>query len=597
MEALSPISVSWTQQLGSDLSVQEWLKKVKLEGFYVDEFSPAEVTYAWQDGMSYSHIRQSKTLLDLGIFVDKETGEVRAKPGFDFSKLPRHIIFTERTCNRRKLFSGEGRSKGRASLIIDSVDNPKFFSRDSIFFESKYFREAGFVLPRSIAMHQEGPKSLPLALVESGARLAKVQETTLDGRKYLLLELEDKDLNTRFYLDPACGYAVCRREEVTRSGQLAVISTASDFVQFRDPDIWLPRRCDVVYYTWRTIPDVITEKPLAKRTFVVGKIDKHPLPAERFSLRYSMPGTVVVDSTLPQAKQMPKGVLHYVVPADPGDLDAAIQAAADKKPFFPKGLQVSKIKSSVTLASLTEDQRGLIQSMVASSVNGRVAPVRAAVFDDETIGSDPSWMVSHLVDSESRGVGKVVNSADIRAGALDHFDIVVFPGGSGRQQARALGDKGRRAVEEFVRAGGGYVGICAGSWLATCKPSGSLGLINAKASGSVDYGWVKMELTEVGRSILGEFPGLVAAQYGGGPVFSPAGERDLPEYVSLAFYRTEPSNFKAQRRILMDTPAIVATRFGKGRVLLFSVHPEGLSELESLVKRAILSVAYDEQAK
>ena len=165
------------------------------------------------------------------------------------------------------------------------------------------------------------------------------------------------------------------------------------------------------------------------------------------------------------------------------------------------------------------------------------------------------------------------------------------------QQAAALGDKGRRAVLEFVRAGGGYVGICAGGWLATCKPSGSLALVNAKASGSTNFGFVKMELSDVGKSILGEVPGLPAAQYGGGPIFSPAGERDLPEYVPLAFYRTEVATYKTQERTLTDTPAIIAARFGKGRVLLFSVHPEGIKELETLVKRAVFSVARAEQTK
>ena len=106
-----------------------------------------------------------------------------------------------------------------------------------------------------------------------------------------------------------------------------------------------------------------------------------------------------------------------------------------------------------------------------------------------------------------------------------------------------------------------------------------------------------MELTDAGKSILGKFPDLVAATYGGGPIFSPAGEPDLPDYVPLAFYRTEEAMSKTQERTLVDTPAIIATRFGKGRVLLFSVHPEGISELEWVVKRAILSVAYDEQEK
>ena len=286
---MSPVSVAWTQQLGSDLPLAQWLKKVKLEAYYCDEFSPVEVTYAWQNGMSYENRRETKAALDRGIFRDKKTGQARAKPGFDFSTLPRVRFFTERACDQGKVFSVEENNKGGASLVIDSLDNPRFWEKNGIMFLPAYFREAGFVLPNTIATQRDGAKSLPLASLELGAKLSKVQQTRLDGRTCLLLELEDKDLSTRFYLDPSAGYALCRREEVTRAGRLALVSAMSDFVQFHHPDICLPKRCDVAYYAWRTLPGVITEKPLATRTFVVHAIDKHPLPVGRFSLKHNAP--------------------------------------------------------------------------------------------------------------------------------------------------------------------------------------------------------------------------------------------------------------------------------------------------------------------
>jgi glutamine amidotransferase-like uncharacterized protein len=84
--------------------------------------------------------------------------------------------------------------------------------------------------------------------------------------------------------------------------------------------------------------------------------------------------------------------------------------------------------------------------------------------------------------------------------------------------------------------------------------------------------------------------------YGGGPIFSPAGEKALPEYVPLAFYRTEVST-TIKEHTLVDTPAIIAAQYGKGRALLFSVHPEGVQELKPLVKRAVLSVTSNDRAK
>ena len=148
-----------------------------------------------------------------------------------------------------------------------------------------------------------------------------------------------------------------------------------------------------------------------------------------------------------------------------------------------------------------------------------------------------------------------VGPADIQAGVLDQFDVVIFPGGSGSKEAAAIGEEGCEAVQEFVESGGGYVGICAGAFLATAKYDWSLALVNANTfTGNREIpgvgvksmwfrgkGTVKMELTDEGREILGDLPGLVDVRYANGPILSPAGKEGLPEYVPLAFFRTEIS--------------------------------------------------------
>ena len=55
--------------------------------------------------------------------------------------------------------------------------------------------------------------------------------------------------------------------------------------------------------------------------------------------------------------------------------------------------------------------------------------------------------------------------------ATQHFDAVVFAGGSGAAQARSIGAAGRALVRSFVGQGGGYVGICAGAYMATRAPA------------------------------------------------------------------------------------------------------------------------------
>ena len=86
---------------------------------------------------------------------------------------------------------------------------------------------------------------------------------------------------------------------------------------------------------------------------------------------------------------------------------------------------------------------------------------------------------------------------------LKPFDVVVFSGGSGSAQAEAIGEAGRKNVRDYVRSGGGYVGICAGAYLACSNFKWGLGILNA---GTVSNKWqrgqgfVDLQITEIGRA-------------------------------------------------------------------------------------------------
>jgi hypothetical protein len=83
----------------------------------------------------------------------------------------------------------------------------------------------------------------------------------------------------------------------------------------------------------------------------------------------------------------------------------------------------------------------------------------------------------------------------------------------------------------------------------------------------------------------------VELRYANGPILSPAGLENLPEYVTLAFFRTEVTKYEPQKGTMVDTPAIIASEFGKGRVIAISPHPEASSNLGSLVEKAVGWVA------
>lgn len=213
--------------------------------------------------------------------------------------------------------------------------------------------------------------------------------------------------------------------------------------------------------------------------------------------------------------------------------------------------------------------------------------------------------IREILASDSRFDLGLLTPVAIEKVNLRKYDLLVFPGGGGRRQSMALGVDGREALREFVRDGGGYIGICAGAFLATSGYDWSLGIIDAEAwSGAREIpGWgavsvtprrsgmVEIELTSTGKEILHDLPCSMVVRYGGGPILSPARRSNVPDYVTWAVYRTETTLFEFQRGTMVGTPAIIAGSFGRGCVIVISPHPENTPGLEPLVKKAVALAA------
>jgi predicted deacylase len=191
-----------------------------------------------------------------------------------------------------------------------------------------------------------------------------------------------------------------------------------------------------------------------------------------------------------------------------------------------------------------------------------------------------------------------IGPEDICHGALAQFEVVMFAGGSGSGQAGALGLAGRAAVKQFVERGGGYIGICAGSYLACEGFSWGLKILDAKTVSPQwqrGRGTVKIELTAKGRELLGGPDGPFNCLYAQGPILMPAGAAGLPAYEPLALFRTEMAENNTPKGIMAGSPAVVAGACGQGRVLCFSPHPEQTKGLEKFVPQAVKWVGKHER--
>lgn len=215
--------------------------------------------------------------------------------------------------------------------------------------------------------------------------------------------------------------------------------------------------------------------------------------------------------------------------------------------------------------------------------------VRVAVFEDQ--GAPEAKVLGQALAEDSGLEVETLKAEDIRSGALDRFDVLIHPGGSGGKQGKALGEEGREKVRSFVKRGGGYVGICAGAYLASSDYSWSLHVLDAKVVDKKHWarghGPVEVRLSPEGQSALGSTTDRPVIIYYQGPLLAPADQPDLPDYEALGLYEGEIAKKGAPKGVMRGTTAIARAPFGSGRVICFSPHPEKTAELHGMVHRGV----------
>jgi glutamine amidotransferase-like uncharacterized protein len=217
--------------------------------------------------------------------------------------------------------------------------------------------------------------------------------------------------------------------------------------------------------------------------------------------------------------------------------------------------------------------------------------IRVALYTDEGSLRGADAVEKCLEKVGGRYIWFRVTAQDIRGGALANADVLVQGGGSGSKQAKALQPVGCEEIKRFVQNGGGYIGICAGAYLASSHYTWSLNLINAKVIDREHWarggGTVQLRVSDKGRSLLGLNEEIVACRYNQGPLLGPHDRTDLPAYDALATYETEIAKNGAPKGVMKGTTAIASAPFGEGRVMCISPHPESTQGLDGVIRRAV----------
>jgi hypothetical protein len=218
--------------------------------------------------------------------------------------------------------------------------------------------------------------------------------------------------------------------------------------------------------------------------------------------------------------------------------------------------------------------------------------LRLAVYKGAGAGEDSRKTLMTALARDPNIVVEDITAEEIRAGKLDGYDVVVQPGGSGGGQGKALGEEGRTKIQEFVKKGGGYLGVCGGAYLATTDYPWSLHILNArvidKAHWARGHGPVAVAPTVKGeeRMVSGNKP--IDIIYWQGPLLAPGADTALPAYEEWATFKGEIADKGAPKGVMPGTTAVAATTYGAGRVVCFSPHPEKTVGQEPLLHHAVL---------
>lgn len=198
----------------------------------------------------------------------------------------------------------------------------------------------------------------------------------------------------------------------------------------------------------------------------------------------------------------------------------------------------------------------------------------------------------------------------------DNFDVLVIPG-SGRPYIDALQPQWKNHIRNFVDQGGGFLGICGGANIASrgfqeetgvnrILNHSVLGIANIYVNNQQDEEWmylwkanwqyglppIHISFVVNKNTIFQDYKGSTRnIRYGGGPGMYPAPEASQKHgsVIPLAIYAEEPMNvaplhywaweggWQIRENVTTDIKgqyAIVATSYGKGRIVLFGPHPE-----------------------
>lgn len=228
----------------------------------------------------------------------------------------------------------------------------------------------------------------------------------------------------------------------------------------------------------------------------------------------------------------------------------------------------------ISALAISMNKRKKIATKKSNKINQLEQPIYIGLFKAAGASATAVDVAEKFLGSINGIRFRTFSTSDVKNNKIDDLDIVFFTGGSGSRQGESLGESGREKIKEFVKNGGGYIGICAGSYLALQGEDEFNKLRIVAGKNATDY-WKRGNKDVLIEADTKRGPIKFKMHYENGPIFAPVYVKDMNEFVPLGIYLEETWSTVngTNQGEMIGTPVIAASNYGKGRVLLFGPNP------------------------
>lgn len=229
-------------------------------------------------------------------------------------------------------------------------------------------------------------------------------------------------------------------------------------------------------------------------------------------------------------------------------------------------------------------------SKVQNSVE---TPIKVGIFFGHGGAETCKWETFEAIKIDHQMRPYFIESSDIASGCLDTLDAIIIPGGGGSRQYLNIGYENRIKIMDFIRNGGGAVGICAGAYLFSNTEGYACMKLNGAKAIDIEHdnrghGLSKFTLNEAGRVLFPELANSDTSfvMYYEGPVFVNA--EDSIEYEIFAMMESDVhEEGNAPENMTNGKPFFIGNEYGKGRVFSSIAHPEATPGMRWMIPRMV----------